>query len=796
MTESGRTRHGSEPTGPRSLEPPVRRPLDRLVVAVALAVLAAVGGYAFGYTDAALRFSAAVARAAGRLPHGWLTAADIAAGLAMDLLLLVATVSAARRRRRSLWTALGAAVVAALLIGPLTAAAHAYGGRPWDALLGVRDDSFLVPAAVVTAFLSALDVKRLGGRSAYAPPLLLVVVLIEVAQEGLTPLSGTVALAAGVSIGYGARLAAGVNPARPPMAAVLSALHEQGLEVRRLRRESRATGLSTYLAALSDDTVLEVIVIDRDRRGFGLPARLWRRARVPTPALGHPPLTVRGQLERQALALAEAARAGIAAPRLVALLSVGPEAVLLARTRLEGAPLREGRTPTGVLADAFRQLRRLHHCGIAHGGINLDTVIATPDGVGRDGAAFTEWTRAEVATGGLLRRLDVISLLVSAAIATDAATAVGAYHLGYAQDAAVLLPLLQRGALRGELRTALKSAPDVLGALRTELVATLAPVVAAGDAVPPERLERFRARTVFTVVAGTVAGYLLVTQLSRVNLIDTLQQSRPGWILTAAAASAATYLGAALSLMAFSSVRLRLWRTAGVQLASSFLGLVAPAAASHVALNLRYLQRNGMNVPAATAVIGLGQVVGFAVSASLLVVFSALTGHSVRGVSFLPSGEILAVLAGSVVAIGLLTFIPRVRRALVEQFLPRLRMAAQPMQALVNQPRRLLGALGGNLLLTGGYVAALDASLRAVGSPLALPTVVVVFLAGTVVGSAAPTPGGIGAVEAAMTAALTTVAVPAALALPAVLLFRLVTFWLPVPLGWAAFSVLERRGVV
>jgi len=48
-------------------------------------------------------------------------------------------------------------------------------------------------------------------------------------------------------------------------------------------------------------------------------------------------------------------------------------------------------------------------------------------------------------------------------------------------------------------------------------------------------------------------------------------------------------------------------------------------------------------------------------------------------------------------------------------------------------------------------------------------------------------------VEAALTAGLTTTGMPGAVAVSAVLLFRLLTFWLPVPFGWAALSYLERK---
>ena len=69
-----------------------------------------------------------------------------------------------------------------------------------------------------------------------------------------------------------------------------------------------------------------------------------------------------------------------------------------------------------------------------------------------------------------------------------------------------------------------------------------------------------------------------------------------------------------------------------------------------------------------------------------------------------------------------------------------------------------------------------------------------VFLAGNALGSAAPTPGGVGAVEAALTVGLIAAGLPKEAAAPAVLLFRLLTFWLPVLPGWLAFNHLTRKG--
>lgn len=63
----------------------------------------------------------------------------------------------------------------------------------------------------------------------------------------------------------------------------------------------------------------------------------------------------------------------------------------------------------------------------------------------------------------------------------------------------------------------------------------------------------------------------------------------------------------------------------------------------------------------------------------------------------------------------------------------------------------LLGAAG----ITAGYVAALAAAGQAFGVQLPLATIAAVFLCGSAVASAASTPGGLGALEAALVARLT-----------------------------------------
>jgi len=66
----------------------------------------------------------------------------------------------------------------------------------------------------------------------------------------------------------------------------------------------------------------------------------------------------------------------------------------------------------------------------------------------------------------------------------------------------------------------------------------------------------------------------------------------------------------------------------------------------------------------------------------------------------------------------------------------------------------------------------------------------------TVVGVLSPTPGGLGAFEATVAAGLTGLGVPASAAVPAVLAFRLLTFWLPIPVAAALAGALRHERVL
>lgn len=163
----------------------------------------------------------------------------------------------------------------------------------------------------------------------------------------------------------------------------------------------------------------------------------------------------------------------------------------------------------------------------------------------------------------------------------------------------------------------------------------------------------------------------------------------------------------------------------------------------------------------------------------------------------MPSGRILLLVAALlVVTVAAVALVPPLRRMCLEKVLPSLKRSAKAFLEVIRSPSSLAMVLGGSATVTIMNVVAFGLSLRAFGESVPWATVAVVYLAGSALASAAPTPGGLGATEAALVGGLVVVDVGEGIAIPAVLLFRLATFWLPILPGWVAFTVLQRRGDV
>ncbi len=596
-------------------------------------------------------------------------------------------------------------------------------------------------------------------------------------------LSLVLSLVIGAMVGVAVRYLAGSINWRPDGRQIAAALADRGIELIRLERTppDREEHRS-YFGIDADGRQLQVHVLDRDLITSGAVYNVYRLIRIRAEIAPSPALSLERVAEHRSLLAMSAAATGVAMPRLVAGVRCGPDAIALVYDRVTAGPLTE---PTDrQLDELWTGVLTLHRARITHRGLRAADLLAEPDGrvllpIPRDGTPFATDLRIN---------LDRVELLVSTAALVGVPRAVrSARQVLPDAELAAIVAVLQPIALSRQTRAAIRQHPGLIDAVRDEIEGQTrqpAPELA--------KVERVRPRTIISVVAVLVAGYLIVGQLGSVDLLTVLTSARWEWLPLVLAASAGTYLGAALALTGYVGERLSLLRTVLVQLAASFAGFVTPPAVGGLAINLRYLRKAGLRTASAATSVGMAQVVNGASHVVLLVAFAAATGVSTRHSVPIPGWAFFA-LGALAVAVSVALAVPATRRWLLARLLPPLAEALPRLLNLLTRPAKLAEGLLGALLLNGCYIAALWFSVRAFGGGAALAQVAVVYLAGAAIGAAAPTPGGLGAVEVALSTGLAAAGMASAAAISAVLLFRLATFWLPVPAGWLAMQWLQRR---
>jgi len=304
-----------------------------------------------------------------------------------------------------------------------------------------------------------------------------------------------------------------------------------------------------------------------------------------------------------------------------------------------------------------------------------------------------------------------------------------------------------------------------------------------------------RPRTLLTIAALAGAFYYLLPQIAQVSSSwHAILSANWAWLPLVILLSALTYVASAMALIGGVPGHVPFWPTVVAQFASSFINRVSPANVGGMALNARFLQKAGSDGPASVAAVGVNSLAGAVMHLVLIVVFFVLAGHDLTKAFKLPSGsKILLILAVILAVIGIILATRPGRRWAKKQLLPGLRSAARSLRRAASSPVKLGLLFGGSALITLFYIAGLAASVKAFATGPSLVIIGAVYLGAAALAAAAPTPGGLGAIEAALIAGLTGVGMQAGPAVSAVLLYRLATYWLPVLPGWLSWRFLQRR---
>ncbi|WCO68126.1 lysylphosphatidylglycerol synthase transmembrane domain-containing protein [Iamia majanohamensis] len=620
----------------------------------------------------------------------------------------------------------------------------------------------------------------------YSVGVLVVLRLIAVANPAFDLV---LALGVGTVVGSLVLVLFGSPSAEPQPEEVLAALRADGLDPHRIDREDLGGGALRYDVVDHDGAHYDVLLRTPTERDADLLPRLYRRLRYRSSEVGTRYSTLKRRIEHEALILVLAHQAQVRAPRVVRIGTTDRGSAYLVTAPAPSAPAGpDDLARPEVLEDLWTQVGALHDAGLAHRRLALEALRVDEDGK----VWLEDFDAAQTAPPVTEVARDAAALLVESALVVGADDAVAAaVRVRGAERVAPALRMLQPLALPPRTRARVKDHEgDLLDALQHAVNE------ATGEPdIELEHLERIKPKTVAITAVSALAFYSLLPQLADFDkTARAFGDAKPLWILAAVAASAVSYLFAAVSFQGAVTDDIPFAPNLRAQVAGSFAGLVGPAGAGGFALNARFLQRLGVSTTDAGGSVAVNAVGGFAVHLLFLVGFVVWAGSTGTGGLSLPDTQIVLLVVGVlVVIVGVLVAVPPARRKLVAPALATLKDGLAQIGRTFQNPGRVIALFGGSAGITLTYVVAVACCVEAFGGGISVPQIGAAYLVAVAVATVAPTPGGIGAIESAMIAGFTAFGLADGVAVSSTLTFRLATFWLPLLPGWLALGWMQRN---
>ncbi len=694
------------------------------------------------------------------------------------------------------WKLLGAYMAAGLIaVLALSVTGKGIAAPTWHFDLSDRLDTVLSQflddprwIAMLAAVLTVSGPWLPSRRRRWWWALLLAFVPIHLVVSSIVPARSLLGLAVGWFVGALTVLVVGTPALEVPLDGAVRALGRRGFDVASLTVVRPAGPGPLVLSASTMESQAIVELYGPNQRSGGAVRQIWRWLKLRNREIAPLHASMRRAVEHRALMAIAIGDVGVANTETMAMAALDRGWTLYAHTPARGIPMDEAADDTPV-AKVWQSLDNLHNHQISHGDLRGKNITVA------DGAAlFGGFDSAEYGATDQLLQADVAQLLLTTTDAYGAEAAVGAAIEAFgAHEVLTASRRLTKSAMPSRIRQSVANAGTTMSAARDEVMRQ----TGAGQ-IQAETITRFTRKQVIQLVLLVALVYVAYPFISTVPaFFAELRTANWWWALLGLAVSALKYLGAAAALWACASGMVSFRNLSIMQVANTFAATTTPAGVGGLALSTRFLQKGGLSGVRATAAVALQQTTQVIVHVGLLVLFSVAAGASAKLSHFVPSATVLYLVAGAALGIvGAFMFVPTLRRWLRTAVRPRLKEVLTDLAELVREPKRLALIVLGCAATTLGGALALWASIEAFGGGATFVTVTVVTMVGGTLASAAPTPGGVGAVEAALIGGLAAFGLPAAIAVPSVLLYRILTCWLPVFVGWPVMRWLTDKELI
>jgi glycosyltransferase 2 family protein len=503
------------------------------------------------------------------------------------------------------------------------------------------------------------------------------------------------------------------------------------------------------------------------------------------------------QVEHEAWLTVRAGQAGAAVPEVLEAGTAGPSGDALLVSRVPAGTALADADPASVsdaaLEEVYRQLLLLRLARIAHCAISGDVLLVDP---AASTVTVTEFRNAEANAPADQLDRDLAGAIAATAVAAGAGRAAAAAARCLPPELlAGALPHLHKSALDPALGRSLRGRRGLLDEVRQQ-------AAAAASIELPALAEPRRVSwpTLIMIIGTLIGGWALIGVLIDVSKsFDTVIGADWLWVAVAFVLSQLAYVASATEGIGSVAGSLPFGRTVAVEVAKAFSSLAGGTPAVF-ATRVRYFQTQGYDATVALSSGAIMATTSWIATGVLFLVSLPFAWGSIHLEVTPESGGhaklvwiILAIVVLAGLAIGLALAVPRLRRLAAAKLRPKAADIWANLRTVASTPRKLVlllgGAFGRDLLVA----MALSVSLRAFDDHLRLPVLIVVIVLAAIIGGIAPSPGGMGVVEAGMILGLTAAGVTEADATAAVFIQRLFTSYLPPIWGYATLVWMRKR---
>jgi uncharacterized membrane protein YbhN (UPF0104 family) len=309
-----------------------------------------------------------------------------------------------------------------------------------------------------------------------------------------------------------------------------------------------------------------------------------------------------------------------------------------------------------------------------------------------------------------------------------------------------------------------------------------------------------------TVVAAAVAGGVALDVLAHhaevSNALLGVRGADRQWLAIAALAVLGLWLAGTATQLGVLRFTPPVRVLFAVQVAASFANSLVPGGVGGMAVNVRFLRRNGLHTRAGVAAAGLNSCAGLLAHLALLVgVAIAVPGRFCEVWRTLPAAVSGHLWPAAAVAAALLTAATATALLRRRGVAPRARGGAvraelAALRVVLRHPRRALALWTGAAATPLLHCLVLFAVLRSLEVTISPMTAGAVYLTASTVAGLIPAPGGLGTLDVLLAGALVAVGVTGAAAVGAVVAYRLVTVWVPLLPSGCVFALLVRRRII